>query len=252
MRAQLNSLPTQGRFKCLAFTLIELLAVILIVSILAALGFQGFKIGAAKAQEAKFISNLRQTSAALLMLAGENDGTILPALDKTAGSTSMWQLRLAPYLGEDFTTAAKFDDPALVLRSVMRDPADRTLTPLMTPNRPTRNIAINGNANMVDAPTTGVTNRKLGSIKWPSKLAMLGPGASASISTEWGSGGKLLAWEMKNQPLGDYSRYGEYMHFAFADGHIEKVSWTKVEEELQLSTSGRSVLFDTKANNGGN
>lgn len=230
----------------MGFTLVELLAVIAIIAILATLVLASLSSFMKSADEAKFVSNLRAVSGAVHGIASDNDGKLPPFLDKNIGASTMWQFKAAAYLSEPPS-----DLRADILRSTLHDPGDKSINPIL--KRPTRNVAINGHANMVDAPPAGATDRRLSSIKRPSKLALLCPGGSASLTTEWGTGAKFLSWEVKShkEPLENYSRYGKFMHFAFVDGHVEKLTWESVQAELDLVPSGRSVLFDSLANNAG-
>jgi len=222
-------------------TLIELLACVAIIAILAALLLPAISKVRLKADEAAFVSNLRSVSVAVLLLTAENNNTIPAYIDARAGAQTMWQLRVAPYLGED-PSAPQFNSPASIYRSALRDPGDKTL---WRGQRPTRNIGINGYANFTTVAPSGATNRPLLGIKHPSKLALLGPGVEAAVNTEWGGGASIFVPILQSQGLKPYSRYGQFMHFAFVDGHIEKLTWDRVNQELQLANRSQSMLFDT-------
>ena len=81
-----------------AFTLIELLIVIAIVAVLAALLFPSVSKAMNKAKDAKCLSNLRQIGVAARLYAGDNNDLIVQSFSGTSG-TPIWQDRLAPYMG---------------------------------------------------------------------------------------------------------------------------------------------------------
>ena len=66
------------------FTLVELLTVVAIIAVLAALGLPVLSRMRNQATAVKFTSNLRVTAAGLLSLAADNDGRFPAFLDTTA------------------------------------------------------------------------------------------------------------------------------------------------------------------------
>ena len=237
-----------------AFTLTEILVVLAIIVVLAALLFPQAQKMMNRADESKFISNLKAVSAGLLLCAADDNGRI-PAFSGADAST-MWQLRVAPHVGEN-PSSPTYLSASSRYRSVMRDPGDKTL---WNGTNPIRNMAINGDGNLVASGTPGASppygacNRMLSTITYPSKMALLGPGTASEISTEWGSGARLRYVDLNNALASDlksYRRYGDYMHFAFVDGHVEKLPLERVKSELNLNKTGKSILFDRLNNNGG-
>lgn len=96
-------LPPQTRSRC-GFTLIEILVVVAILGILAALLLPAISRVQENALVAKSTNSLRQIGAALRMYAGENNG-FLPAADGAANPTgTYWMLELNPYVGKDKQT----------------------------------------------------------------------------------------------------------------------------------------------------
>lgn len=79
-----------------AFTLIELLIVIVMVAVLAALGFYGAKVALAKSREARCISNLHQMGGAFAAYASDHNDE-LPTNNTQVGGYR-WYLMLNPYL----------------------------------------------------------------------------------------------------------------------------------------------------------
>ena len=84
-----------------AFTLVELLVVITIIAILAALGSQGLIRALESAHSSQCMSNMRQYGAAASLYTVDNPGFIVP----TEFYGSGWPFILLPYLGKD--SAAK-------------------------------------------------------------------------------------------------------------------------------------------------
>jgi prepilin-type N-terminal cleavage/methylation domain-containing protein/prepilin-type processing-associated H-X9-DG protein len=94
--------PAVRQCKRTAFTLIELLAVIAIIGILAALLLPAIQRGTGKARTAKCGSNLRQIGVGIMMYVQSNDG-FMPPLDENAAvanaSSYNWiSSWIAPYI----------------------------------------------------------------------------------------------------------------------------------------------------------
>lgn len=101
-----------------AFTLLEMLVVVAIVGVLAALILPAVNKGLVRANVAKSVGNLRQIGAAVGTYAGDNNGlipgsrtnaTVDPELSVNnsnawaSGGAGWWQMDLAPYLGATVT-----------------------------------------------------------------------------------------------------------------------------------------------------
>ncbi len=85
-----------------AFTLIELLTVIAIIGILAAIIIPTVGKVRESAKNAQCLSNLRQLSLAVIMAAADNKDVFLPALDKSPPTIlkyGSWTLDIQPYIG---------------------------------------------------------------------------------------------------------------------------------------------------------
>ncbi|HEX4083934.1 MAG TPA: prepilin-type N-terminal cleavage/methylation domain-containing protein [Chthoniobacteraceae bacterium] len=93
------------------FTLLELLIVIAIIAILAALLFAGVRSATAAGYRTKCLSNLRQLTIGSIAYANDNDGDV-PWSDFTSSTSLRWFRRVAPYLGSDSSTIAVFRCPA--------------------------------------------------------------------------------------------------------------------------------------------
>lgn len=82
------------RYGVVAFSLVELMVVVLIVSVLMALGFSVMRGGRANAEKARCVAHLRQAGQEVLMLMGEND-QVLEVFARGAPEVKMWGRRIA-------------------------------------------------------------------------------------------------------------------------------------------------------------
>lgn len=82
-----------------AFTLIELLAVVAVVSVLASLAYAGVGAAIGKGHTTRCLSNLRQVGTAIQMFVGEHGGR-LPGVEHAQQVS--WTNTLAAYLGTNF------------------------------------------------------------------------------------------------------------------------------------------------------
>jgi len=82
-----------------AFTLVEILIVIAIVGILAALGYPAVQKGVQAANSAKCVANLRTIGLAAQQFANDNNGRILTWGDGNSTPFPRWMQGLAPTLG---------------------------------------------------------------------------------------------------------------------------------------------------------
>ncbi|PAW78008.1 MAG: hypothetical protein B9S32_08970 [Verrucomicrobia bacterium Tous-C9LFEB] len=114
------------------FTLAEVILVVAIVCLTAALALPSFKRALATARDAKCVSNLRQIGAAMRVFAADNEGK-LPAKSTAADRTS-WQTRLQPYMGmnQNRQLRKSFNCPEAALKPDMNDGTDNRTTYGMT------------------------------------------------------------------------------------------------------------------------
>ena len=95
-----------------AFTLIELLSVVAVIGILAAILIPAIQGVRTRALEAKKLSNYRQYFVANSLYANEHKGLTVPAKD-SRGEEMLWQELLSPYLqGDMFNNKGEiYSDP---------------------------------------------------------------------------------------------------------------------------------------------
>ncbi len=96
----------QSRTRSEAFTLIELLAVVAIISVLAALAFTGVRAAMDRSHQATCLSNQRQIFSAILLYAADNQNHLPWAVSQDADKVYLWkepkpwlQDVLVPYAG---------------------------------------------------------------------------------------------------------------------------------------------------------
>ena len=142
-----------------AFTLIELLAAIAVIALLAALLFPLASRMIVKSQTSKCAANLRQIYSASLLWSQENYNAMLltfPTLNPTP--TSTWDQALRPYLGIDSTWPSA-QNAGKRPPSVFACPASKSLTTLSRLSDYGKNAFVN---NPYPVPTQGPAYRWAG------------------------------------------------------------------------------------------
>ena len=109
--------PVRSRFRRVGgFTLVELLVVISIVGLLAALSIPAISSAVRKANQVKSAGHLRQIGAAMLAYASEHGGYLPPSKGQLSDGTSFnpgmwwWSVHLLPFTGRNVRI---FDRPGL-------------------------------------------------------------------------------------------------------------------------------------------
>jgi len=100
-----------------AFTLVELLVVIAVVGILAALMFPALNTAKTAGNNVKCVSNLKQIGVGLFSYAADHDGALIPGAqvpppDATYSSSYQWFQALEDYLGGDSKKGYSTDHPS--------------------------------------------------------------------------------------------------------------------------------------------
>ena len=222
-----------------AFTLVEILVVIAIIGILAALVMPVAQRGIAAAQKASCLSNLRQLGSATLSYAGDNNLTLPYGYwVGTNGGGVSWDDLISPYLGITLTQAQLNSGSMPGNIRVLQCPSDK-LPPLSSVSR--RSYAIprgdytNGvsmgvgrTLNVSAIPPDGV---RLLNIPKPSQTILLTDFSSAlckgdsSDNMAGNAGGSVV----NNPTLQLTSGNGKTLHggsfnYLFVDGHAETLN----------------------------
>lgn len=186
-----------------AFTLIELLTVIAIIGILAAIIIPTVGAVRASAKTSGCASNLRQIGMAMALYANENGGR-LPKVHNRDGLTpsTTWMQKIAPYVSVDGQLGAAADGKAraagvLLCPAFDYDPATR--------------FAPYGMNIYVD-PVTGSPWNYQANLPAPSRIFLVVE-INYNGDTHSPSGGDVA----RRHP-------GNGANFLFADGHVEKIS----------------------------
>jgi prepilin-type N-terminal cleavage/methylation domain-containing protein/prepilin-type processing-associated H-X9-DG protein len=225
------------------FTLVEILTVIAIVTILAAVGGVAVSKVRSAAHRTQCAANMRQIAVAMLTYAGEHRGQLPVPIDTSATELDgrTWDAAIRPYFDVKLTATGKTLSPTPTLwcasdpRPLIVDaPANNWARSYSVPRYPGSTSWVNGLG--VFGTVDGVyTSRRLAEIGSPPKallLVELSTNTAGAITNNYqfkggyaitdyggaGSAGKI-----------DGSYYhGSLMNYAFADGHVESLPPSKI------------------------
>lgn len=200
-----------------AFTLVEVLTVVVIVGLLTALAGAGVSRALVGARQAKCLSNQRQIGMALLLYAQENEGR-LPVTTHTTGSfrkEESWIYQLAPYLDHlDEVRICPAEPPARQQRIRQMKATSYVLNDLVC-DHPEHN-------HLLRLPLPGQTMI----------LFTLSENRAPSVTRDHIHGAEWKSWgaalndiEPDRHRLGrrDASRLKGSANYLFADGHVENI-----------------------------
>lgn len=149
--------------KVCAFTLVELLAAIGIIVILAALLLPVLSSIQERSRAAKCTSNLRQVYLAMLGFANDRNGLIVRGMGAAGDDYTLWSDGLSAYLG------IKYSSPGTRPNSVFACPSSQALCVLGARSDYADNFFVNG-ALAADGSNG---NYRLASLKQPSRIIFL-------------------------------------------------------------------------------
>lgn len=228
-----DSAPDAGRVAG-AFTLVELLAVIGVLAILACLVVPAISSGAMAANRAKCASNLRQIGQAILLYAGDHDG-VLPVTSHSTGDSRMklngkwlnsieysWVYVLADYLDDVDKVRVCPADEASRQRQILQMNATSYLL----------------NDEVFDSEVYG----RFQNLPHPSRL-MLAFISNRQVSRTWDHAhcADWTTWPALTTDVAvDRHRTGERLgsrlkgaaNYLFADGHVQTMEATEVKGML--------------------
>jgi prepilin-type N-terminal cleavage/methylation domain-containing protein/prepilin-type processing-associated H-X9-DG protein len=192
----IRSVPPQGREAIRAFTLIELLTVIAIVGVLAALVIVSVGRARLKAADANCQSNLRQLATAYLLYVGDNAGTTPPGNVTSAHPRSEGHsfggialLRYYYRNGPRYVWTAD--------HNYIPEPMEKCPTAVMTDTSQTTDYGM----------SNYMSNKRINTYQMPAQTPMLWDGWTAS----WTNEHKLAL------------RHNNGLHSAFLDGHVARI-----------------------------
>jgi prepilin-type N-terminal cleavage/methylation domain-containing protein/prepilin-type processing-associated H-X9-DG protein len=193
------------------FTLIELLVVIAIIAILAALLLPALAKAKAKARATTCLNNQKQLGIGAMLHCDDNDDT-LPQSSHTGAS---WVGRLLPYTGTN----------------VYRCPDDKNFQRLYS-------YAVNDFLTVHPFGAETLNYSKWTSVPSPSETVFIGECDDAFEGSDH--------FHFADDSSGGYTppvfptqvavkRHESGANYLFADGHVEKLKWTKVEQRIQAT-----------------
>ena len=237
---------------CRAFTLLELLAVVAILSLLFSLVLPAVSQAQAKATGAACLGNLKQLQLCWQMYADDFHGAVPP--NQSLLVNGLW--RSAPDSWIGFSNAPCDRGASLIERGLFhrygynralalyRCPADksgvRTSGGQRLAQRRTRSYALNGNLGGRPAEVQATVHR-LGAIPEPARLLAFVDEAEDSIDDA-----HFLVWPAPdtrwvNLPAGRHSQTGV---LSFVDGHVERWRWRSPKRFTPRASYWRIVVSE--------
>ncbi|MET0262981.1 MAG: type II secretion system protein [Rariglobus sp.] len=197
------------------FTLVELLAVIAIIGVLAAIVIPVVGSVRASARTSTATSNLRQLAAAQLLYASENKSELTPvhsyALRKKAdGSPDQrsWMMWLMPYVYPEITTSTQLNTRRVAELTVFDVPESERLSGVQS-------IAMNS----LIATPAGPADYRISAMPRPSAIIMLGELVEGRGTDTMDPHDRGRGLHGLSTPA--FRRSGEKALMAFCDGHVE-------------------------------
>lgn len=201
------------------FSLVELLVVVSIVAVLAALAFPALGRAIQAAHRNASAGNLRELGAGMLLFAGDNGGALPVAAYKyqpTGGTKQFttWDIELAPYLSAT--------GPSGII-PILRDPGD-TLPRLGAPANyaRTRSYAMVSNygqgTGLYSYAATPPVPVPLAAVTSPAKTLLLVT-YPANTNCEWSD--SCAAVQYTSQLASGNTMYGGKLNFLYCDGHVD-------------------------------
>ncbi len=199
--------------KTAAFTLVELLVVITVLAVLAALGFSVTGVATQKMHSTKCLNSLRQIGVAMQVYAGENDGRLPDTghLRAEDGTSHSWIHTLSPYLG-----------PGLIGRC-----------PANTISRAA--VTYGWNDLLADSSGQGLPIRR---VRTPASTLVVGEASDTYTSEHFHFAGARtrVTYNQFKSAVG-VERHGTGANYLFADGHIETLTPTETKNRLSAAES---------------
>ena len=221
-----------------AFTLIELLTVIAIIGILAAILFPVLGKARDSAKNSQCTSNLRQIGIALFLYAADNHNT-LPAASNAAGSSNNWVPAITPYLPLRKAGTGSLSNGVFVCPA-----CDKTYS--VTSDNVTYSYTVLGGF-MVENPSAGVydsttSGRNMSTIASPSRAGWLTDGAQngtySGVAYSY-----ISANQVNTQTLShvDFRHGTNSANMLFADGAVRPCSSADVATIFPDATTWRGL-----------
>lgn len=225
-------LSSPHRRSVAAFTLVELLSVLAIVAVLAAIIFPVAGGMRKRSLEARAFSNLRQLGVAHLAYASDNKGRY-PVDRGVGGEPMVWQGALIPYLGITPPTGMTIDKYTTVLRqdreSVFNVPDSKS-----TEERSAAAVTIARNAYL---NLTGDWKYMANRVPSPARTILLAEIIDKNVDHVTGIGSPKTNG---SRPNPEFRRNGgEGALVGFCDGHVEPLTREELRDNISAASGNR-------------
>jgi prepilin-type N-terminal cleavage/methylation domain-containing protein len=240
---------TPIRSKSSAFSLLEILVSIAIVSILAVVLTSSLTALRKKAAMGKDLSNLRQIGLGVLGYAGDNDGRLPNLTAKNSGGTWVWPFWcdfIAPYLGMERTT--EIDNKGNVTTiGVFRSPFVGDFHHSGASDYGANNFVIVDGA---DYPFSVRPAALMVQLSKPSKVILVANTVATGPWSAWPKG--EFAWFFNGWDVGaghqprPYPIWGKTFNAVFADGSVRAVDYEDFQQNSASYVGGNAPLNDIR------
>lgn len=219
---------------CRAFTLIELLAVIAIIGVLAGLTLSTIGHIRISARSTKCTANLRQIGAAFQLYAADNRG-VYPALRGNATGINPnptggnWMREISPYVFKDNATTAeikKAGEAINVIHCPAYDLLFQNIAELVATAYQTSGYGMNANLNIPGVGgSMNYDNRyPAAAINHTSRTILVGDSVNYFIDNKTPTWGAPVTGTIEGYYSGAPKRHGATANYLFCDGHVSALT----------------------------
>lgn len=225
-RMNVRMLAVRQRKGACAFTLTELLVVIVIVGALAALVVPAVKSGMLSAKSTEALSNLKQTGVLVANYAAENNNCL--PLSAYWPSTYVFQNILVDSFPE-LKKAPYNSNAKLYLPKIFYDPVLKGKN-----EHPWGSFGVNSAVVLDSSRFSGGNSQGVGIplllITSPAQKVIYCSAIEPGWASSWGTDGDVFVQKGYDPTYGPDPRHGGQVSALFADGHVEKLDIKKMDQ----------------------